>query len=43
MQEKQAEQLYQELIDSYLASPHRKKVDVIQKAYITLPVALTRG
>jgi GTP pyrophosphokinase len=33
MQEKQAEQLYQELIDSYLASPHRKKVDVIQKAY----------
>ena len=33
MQEKQAEQLYQELIASYLASPHRKKVDVIQKAY----------
>ena len=33
MQEKQAEQLYQELIASYLDSPHRKKVDVIQKAY----------
>ena len=25
--------LYQELLDSYLASNHRKKVDVIQKAY----------
>ena len=33
MQEKQAEQLYDELIASYLDSPHRKKVDVIQKAY----------
>ena len=33
MQEKQAEQLYQELIASYLDSPHRKKTDIIQKAY----------
>lgn len=31
--EEEIEALYQQLIDGYLASNHRKKVDVIQKAY----------
>lgn len=31
--EKMIQEAYQRLIDTYLASPHRKKVDVIEKAF----------